>query len=60
VGAGVLKLGMGDFAKLLTTVRPTGAHQATDGAAAVMKFTKFFAGQLMETYGKLGNLMGGG
>ncbi len=60
VGAGVLKLGMGDFAKLITTVRPTGAHQATDGAAAVMKFTKFFAGQLMNTYGGLGHFMGGG
>ncbi|MDQ2668375.1 MAG: hypothetical protein M3Z05_20625 [Gemmatimonadota bacterium] len=60
VGAGVLKLGMGDFAKLLTTVRPTGAHQVTDGTAAVMKFTKFFAGQLMDTYGgALGHLMTG-
>ena len=60
VGAGVLRLGMGDFAKLLTTVRPTGAHQVTDGTAAVLKFTKFFAGQLMETYGGLGHLMKGG
>ena len=51
IGAGVLKLGMGDFAKLLTTVRPTGSHQVTEGAAAVLKFTKFFAGQLMDTYG---------
>ncbi len=60
VGAGVLKLGMGDFAKLLTTVRPTGAHQVTDGTAAVMKFTRFFAGQLMETYGgALGHFIAG-
>jgi predicted acylesterase/phospholipase RssA len=60
VGAGVLRLGVGDFARLLTTMRPTGAHQMTDGAAAVMKFTKFFAGQLMDTYGKLGFLKGRG
>lgn len=60
VGAGILRLGMGDFAKLLVTVRPTGPHQMTDGAAAVMKFTKFFAGQLMATYGgAIGHFMSG-
>lgn len=59
VGAGVLRLGMGDFAKLLTTMRPTGAHPVTQGTAAVMKFTKFFAGQLMDTYGGLGHFLGG-
>ncbi|MEP6999452.1 MAG: patatin-like phospholipase family protein [bacterium] len=51
VGAGVLRLGMGDFAKLLTTIHPTGSHQLTDGALAVAKFAKFFAGQLLDTYG---------
>lgn len=61
VGAGVLKLGMGDFAKLLTTVRPTGAHQVKDGTAAVMKFTRFFAGQLMDIYGgAVGHFLAGG
>ncbi len=51
VGAGILKLGMGDFAKLLTTIHPVGPHPATEGAVAVMKFAKFFAGQLLGTYG---------
>jgi hypothetical protein len=51
VGAGVLRLDMGDFAKLLGTLRPIGARSLQDGADAVLTFSRFFAGQLMETYG---------
>lgn len=51
VGAGVLKLDVGDFAKLLSTVRPIGAHSVGDGAEAVLTFSRFFAGQLLDTYG---------
>lgn len=51
VGAGVLSLGVGDFASLLGTIRPVGAQSAVDGAAAVLRFGKFFAGQLADIYG---------
>ncbi|HTI65348.1 MAG TPA: patatin-like phospholipase family protein [Gemmatimonadaceae bacterium] len=51
VGAGVLRLDMGDFAKLLTTIRPVGATSALEGAKAVERFGRFFAGQLIESYG---------
>ena len=51
VGAGILTLGMGDFASLMATIRPIGTQSAVDGAAAVLKFGKFFAGQLADVYG---------
>jgi hypothetical protein len=51
VGAGILTLGVGDFASLLGTIRPTGTQSAVDGAAAVLRFGKFFAGQLADIYG---------
>ena len=51
VGAGVLTLGIGDFASLLATIRPIGTQSPVDGAAAVLRFGKFFAGQLADIYG---------
>jgi hypothetical protein len=51
VGAGVLRLAMKDFASLLATIRPIGASSAGDGTEAVLRFAKFFAGQLIDTYG---------
>ena len=61
VGAGVLRLDMGDFAKLLTTIRPVGATSVLEGAKAVERFGRFFAGQLIESYGgALGRAMGAG
>ncbi len=51
VGAGILTLGAGDFASLLGTIRPIGTQSAMDGAAAVARFGKFFAGQLADVYG---------
>jgi hypothetical protein len=60
VGAGVLTLDMGDFAKLLSTVRPVGTSSVVDGAAAVTKFATFFSGQLAQIYGgMLGRMMPG-
>ena len=60
VGAGVLRLDMGDFAKLLTTIRPVGAKSMLEGAQAVERFGRFFAGQLIESYGgALGRAIGG-
>ncbi|AHG91820.1 Patatin [Gemmatirosa kalamazoonensis] len=61
VGAGVLHLDMGDFAKLMSTIRPVGARSMTEGAEAVMTFSRFFAGQLIDSYGgAVGRMMGGG
>jgi hypothetical protein len=51
VGAGVLHLDMGDFARLLSTIRPVGAQSVGEGAEAVMTFSRFFAGQLVDSYG---------
>jgi predicted acylesterase/phospholipase RssA len=61
VGAGVLRLDMGDFAKLMSTIRPVGARSVGEGAEAVLTFSRFFAGQLMDSYGgALGRAIGGG
>lgn len=51
IGAGVLRLDMGDFMKLMSTVRVTGTRSATDKAAAVAKFGQFFMGELWDIYG---------
>jgi hypothetical protein len=60
VGAGVLRLDMGDFAKLLSTVRPVGARSVAEGAEAVMTFSRFFAAQLADSYGgAMGRALGG-
>jgi predicted acylesterase/phospholipase RssA len=50
-GAGVLRLNMGDFAKLMSTIRPVGAKTVAEGTKAVLTFGRFFAGQLFDTYG---------
>jgi hypothetical protein len=42
---------MKDFASLLATIRPLGASSPGEGTDAVLRFAKFFAGQLVETYG---------
>lgn len=51
VGAGVLRLDMGDFLKLMSTVKVTGTKSAKERAAAVARFGSFFMGELWETYG---------
>ena len=51
IGAGVLRLDMGDFLKLMSTIKVTGAKSAKDKAAAVAKFGRFFMGELWDTYG---------
>jgi len=60
VGAGVLSLDMGDFAKLMSTIRPVGATSLGEGADAVLTFSRFFAGQLLDSYGgAVGRALGG-
>ncbi|MBE1537322.1 GMC oxidoreductase [Actinomadura algeriensis] len=47
VAAGVLHIGLSDFAEQLTTFRTSGP----DGAAKLLDFARFFAGELWEVYG---------
>lgn len=48
VGAGVLKLGMGDVLKLVSSMRS--ARPGLEGAQAVMRFGRFFLGTLWDVY----------
>jgi hypothetical protein len=50
VGAGVLSLGVADLARLVSTVRATGADGLADRKAAVAAFGRFFLGELWDTY----------
>ncbi|QFG20480.1 hypothetical protein [Actinomadura sp. WMMB 499] len=47
VGAGVLHIELGDFARQLATFRTSGP----DGAGKLLDFARFFAGELWEVYG---------
>jgi cholesterol oxidase len=51
IGAGILRLDMGDFLKLMSTVKVTGTKSAKERTATVAKFGRFFMGQLWDTYG---------
>lgn len=48
VGAGVLKLGLGDLLKLVSSMRS--AREGLEGAQAVMHFGQFFLGTLWDVY----------
>jgi hypothetical protein len=50
VGAGVLTLNAADFAKVLSNLRVIDADGASDKAATLAKFGRFFAGNLWESY----------
>lgn len=51
MGAGVLRLDMGDFLKLMSTIKVTGAKSAAQRAETVAKFGGFFMGELWDIYG---------
>lgn len=51
VGAGVLRLGIPDLAKLTSTIRVSNAAGAGDRIKALSTFGRFFMGSLWETYG---------
>jgi hypothetical protein len=51
VGAGVLRLGIPDLARLVSTVHVTNADKPGDQARAVATFGSFFMGSLWDTYG---------
>jgi predicted acylesterase/phospholipase RssA len=48
VGAGVLKLGLGDLLKLVSSMRS--AREGLEGGQAVMRFGQFFLGTLWDVY----------
>ena len=47
---GVCKLNVANLAKLLAGFRATGCDSATEAAASIAKFTKFFLGKTLENY----------
>lgn len=51
VGAGVLTLGVGDLADLVSTIRVTGTDDVAQKAKTVASFGAFFMGELWERYG---------
>jgi hypothetical protein len=51
IGAGVLKLSVGELIKMVPTMQPTNAKSAEEKAAAIMQFGKFFLGEVWEQYG---------
>lgn len=51
IGAGTLRLDMGDFLRLMSTIRVTGTTSAARQAEAVARFGRFFMGELWSVYG---------
>ena len=49
-GAGVLKLGVRDLAKLVSTMRATNTATTAESAKTILKFGKFFLGELWDSY----------
>ena len=52
VGAGILRLGVRDLLKLISTVTVINAQSTTDKAATIAKFGQFFMGELWDSYVK--------
>lgn len=52
VGAGVLSLGVKELAKMVSTMKAINAESVTEQAAALLKFGRFFMGDLWDTYVK--------
>ncbi len=53
IGAGVLKLGIEQLARLVSTMKATDTSSTGEAAKTVLKFGKFFLGELWDTYGRL-------
>jgi hypothetical protein len=51
-GAGILRLGVGELIRLLTTVRVTGDGPAAEKVETVARFGRFFLGELWGSYGR--------
>lgn len=50
VGAGILTLGPGDLVKLASTIRATNAKDIVEKTKAIADFTRFFLGELADSY----------
>jgi cholesterol oxidase len=50
VGAGILSLGVKELAKMVSTMKAVNAQSATEQASAVLKFGRFFMGDLWDSY----------
>jgi len=53
VGAGVLTLGVDDLIRLIATCQATSTEATTKAAGTVLKFGRFFLGELWDTYAQL-------
>jgi cholesterol oxidase len=49
-GAGILTLGVGDLLDLVSTIRVINAKNAAENLEAIGEFTRFFLGELADTY----------
>jgi predicted patatin/cPLA2 family phospholipase len=52
VGAGILHIGASGLIKLISTMHPTNASSIKEKSEALLKFGRFFLGELWETYFK--------
>ena len=52
MGAGVISLGVKELMALVSTMRVTNAEDRAQEAETVMKFGRFFMGDLWDTYVK--------
>jgi hypothetical protein len=50
VGAGILRLGVADLVRLVSTMHATGTSTVAESAEALGKFGRLFLGQLWDTY----------
>jgi len=57
IGAGVLTLGLKELTKLVSTMKATNTSSTGEAAKTILKFGKFFVGELWDTYA---HLAGGG
>jgi hypothetical protein len=53
VGAGVLTLGVTQLAKLVSTMKATNTSSTGESVRTVLKFGKFFMGELWDSYARL-------
>ena len=51
IGAGVLRLDIVDFVRVVATLRATGTQSSRAKANAIRRFGQFFLGELWQTYG---------
>ncbi len=53
IGAGILKLGVTELAKLVSTMKATNTSTTGESAKTILEFGRFFLGELWDTYASL-------